>query len=82
MRANRKLKPFIQCSVAAYSQLKRLLATRWDRLDTQAMVANRAPVKTTQLLQAEDLVGEQVNSPAFVATRLVLVLRAAWTSWR
>lgn len=50
--ANKKLKPFIKCSVAANSQLKRLYPTRWDRLDTQAMVANRAPAETAHLLQA------------------------------
>lgn len=48
--ANKKLKPFIKCSVTANSQLKRLCPTRWDRLDTQAIVANRAPTETAHLL--------------------------------
>lgn len=41
--------------MAANSQLKRLYPTRWDRLDTQATVANRAPAETAHLLQAADL---------------------------
>lgn len=80
--ANKKLKPFIKCSVAANSQLKRLYPTRWDRLDTQAMVANRAPAETAHLLQAADLrPAAKLNSTAAVCHQKSSSLQVAAGDW-
>lgn len=80
--ANKKLKPFIKCSVATYSQLKRLYPTRWDRLDTQPVVANRVPARTVCLLQATDLTpAGKLNSTAAACHQKYSSLQVAVGDW-